>query len=225
MSSAPPVPRGAGPTGPQATGAHRAAAADDRTTALLREVPAGRRPGWWGMVLFLVTDASAFASMIAAYYYLQFVTSGQWPPASDPLPKLVKASIITGVIVASCLPMALADLGLKRGSRARAALGTLLTGLCGTTFVALELWEYSDELTTTWPQKDSYGSIFYALTGFHVLHIMVGTVFLLVLALTAATGRLTRRHHVVVRVFSLFWYVSVVIWVVIYLALYWSVRL
>jgi heme/copper-type cytochrome/quinol oxidase subunit 3 len=211
VSTAPPVPRTAAPR--------------TRTRALTREVPAGRRPGWWGMVLFLVTDASAFASMIAAYFYLQFVTSPQWPPPGDPLPKLAKASIITGIIVASCLPMAVADLGLKAGSRARAALGTLVTGLCGLAFVAIEFWEYSDELETSWPQKDAYGSVFYVLTGFHVLHIMLGTLFLLVLALTAATGRLGSRHHVVVRVFAVFWYVSVVIWVLIYGALYWTVRL
>jgi heme/copper-type cytochrome/quinol oxidase subunit 3 len=207
-----------------AHGAH-APGADARTRALAREMPSGRRPGWWGMVLFLFTDASAFASMIAAYFYLEFVTSPQWPPPGDPLPKLAKASIITGIIVASCVPLVLADRGLARGSRAPAALGTLATGLCGLAFVAIELWEYSDELRTTTPQKDAYGSIFYALTGFHVLHIMLGTLFLLVLALTAATGRLTSRHHVVVRVFGLYWYVSVVLWVLIYGALYWSVRL
>jgi len=198
---------------------------DRKTVALTREVPAGRRPGWWGMALFLVTDASSFAALIAGYYYLEFVTSRQWPPPGDPLPKLVKASIITGIIVLSCVPLAVADLGLKRGSRVRAGLGVLLTALCGLAFIAIECWEISDELASSTPQKDAYGSMFYVLLGYHLLHVMVGAAFLLLLAVAAAAGRLTARHHVTVRVFSMFWYTSAAIWVLLYLVLYWSVRL
>jgi heme/copper-type cytochrome/quinol oxidase subunit 3 len=48
---------------------------------------------------------------------------------------------------------------------------------------------------------------------------------LLMFVVAAPAGRMGRGHHVVIRVFSLYWYTSVVVWVVIYAALYWSVRL
>jgi heme/copper-type cytochrome/quinol oxidase subunit 3 len=38
-------------------------------------------------------------------------------------------------------------------------------------------------------------------------------------------GRMGRAHHVVIRLFSLYWYTSIVVWVVLYAVLYWSVRL
>lgn len=201
-------------------------AALEHPAALAREVPAGRRPGWWGMVLVLVADASAFASMLAAYYYVEFVDhTPSWPPPGDPLPKLAKASIITAILVASALPLWFADRGLRSGSRGRFALGGTLVALCGAAFVAIEFWEYAGELSTTYPSKDAYGSLFYLITGFHVLHIMLATLAMLGFVVAALVGRMNRGHHVVVRVFGLFWYVSIVIWVLIYGALYWTVRL
>jgi heme/copper-type cytochrome/quinol oxidase subunit 3 len=196
-----------------------------RPQALAREIPTPRRPGWWGLVLVLVADVSAFASLIASYYYTEFVTSHTWPPPGDPLPHLTKSTIMTCLLAASLVPMALADIGLKKGSRFRLMLGGLLTALLGGGFVYVELLEYLDELKTSWPTKDAYGSLFYTLTGFHVLHIMLGVLFLLMMVAAAALGRMGRRHHIVVRLFALFWYTGVVIWVILYGVLYWSVRI
>jgi heme/copper-type cytochrome/quinol oxidase subunit 3 len=203
----------------------RPAIATSRAAALTRELPAGRRPGWWGMWLVLGADVSAFASMIAAYYYVRFVTSSTWPPKGDPLPKLVKSSIMTGLLVASAVPLLVADLGLKAGRRAWLVLGALATAVLGGGFVAVEYLEYLDELKTSTPGKDAYGSLFYTLTGFHVLHIMLGVLALLLFAVAALVGRMGRGHHVVIRLFSLYWYTSIVVWVILYLVLYWSVRL
>lgn len=200
------------------------AASTARIDAITREVPATRRPGWWGMALFLGADASIFASMIGAYYYIEFVTSNVWPPPGDPNPKLLKASILTALLVVSVFPLLFADTGLRRGSRARLLVGGTITGLLGAAFVVLEVYEFMDELTTSWPTKDAYGSLFYMILGFHLGHIMLATLAILGLVLAAAMGRVDREHHIIIRVFGLFWYVSVAIWVIVYLVLYWSVR-
>jgi heme/copper-type cytochrome/quinol oxidase subunit 3 len=201
------------------------APAGRRAAALAREMPAGRRPGWWGMVLALASDVSAFASLIAAYFYVRFVTSDTWPPPGDPLPKLLLSSIMTGLLVVSVLPMAVADLGLKAGSRPRLLLGALVTALLGAAFVVLEVLEWADELKGSWPTKNAYGSLFYVITGYHVVHIALGALALLLLVVAGLAGRVRGAHHVWVRVFALFWYSSVVVWVLIYATLYWSVRL
>jgi heme/copper-type cytochrome/quinol oxidase subunit 3 len=196
-----------------------------RTAALARELPTGRRPGWWGMTLALASDVSLFASMLAGYFYVRFVTSPTWPPPGDPLPKLAKASIMTALLVVSVVPMAVADLGLKRGSRARLVLGGLVTALLGAAFVVLEVFEWADELKGSWPTKNAYGSLFYSITGFHWVHIALGVLALLMFVAAALAGRMRRGHHVVVRLLALFWYTSVVVWVMVYAALYGSVRL
>jgi heme/copper-type cytochrome/quinol oxidase subunit 3 len=177
------------------------------------------------MVLALASDVSAFASLLAAYFYVRFVTSDTWPPPGDPLPKLLLSSIMTGLLVVSVLPMAVADLGLKAGSRARLLLGALVTALLGAAFVVLEVVEWAEELKGSWPTKNAYGSLFYVLTGYHVVHIALGALALLLLVAAALAGRVRSAHHVWVRVFALYWYSSVVVWVLIYATLYWSVRL
>jgi heme/copper-type cytochrome/quinol oxidase subunit 3 len=212
-------------TVPATAPATAAPTAADRPAALAREMPAGRRPGWWGMVLALASDVSVFASLIAGYFYVRFVTSETWPPPGDPLPKLLLSSIMTGLLVVSVLPMALADLGLKAGSRSRLLLGAFTTALLGAAFVVLEIVEWADELKSSWPTKNAYGSLFYVITGYHVVHIALGALALLLLVVAGLAGRVRGAHHVWVRVFSLFWYSSVVVWVLLYATLYWSVRL
>jgi heme/copper-type cytochrome/quinol oxidase subunit 3 len=177
------------------------------------------------MVLVLTADVSAFASLIAGYFYVRFVTSNTWPPPGDPLPKLVLSSIMTGLLVVSVLPMAVADLGLKARSRPRLLLGAFTAALLGGAFVVLEGFEWAEELKGSWPTKNAYGSFFYVLTGYHVVHIALGVLALLLLVAAGLAGRVRGAHHVWVRVFALFWYSSVVVWVLIYATLYWSVRL
>jgi cytochrome c oxidase subunit 3/cytochrome c oxidase subunit I+III len=177
------------------------------------------------MVLALTSDVSAFATLIAAYFYVRFVTSDTWPPPGDPLPKLLLSSIMTGLLVVSVAPMALADLGLKAGSRPRVVLGALAAALLGAGFVVLEVFEWAEELQGSWPTKNAYGSLFYLLTGYHVVHIALGALALLLLVVAALAGRVRSAHHVWIRVLALFWYSSVVVWVLLYATLYWSVRL
>jgi len=177
------------------------------------------------MVLALVSDVSLFACLIAGYFYVRFVTSETWPPPGDPLPKLLLSSVMTGVLVVSVLPTALADRGLKAGSRGRLLVGSLLTALLAVAFVVLEVFEWAEELKGSWPTKNAYGSFFYAITGYHVVHIALGALALLLLVAAAVAGRVRSAHHVWVRVFAIYWYSSVVVWVLIYATLYWSVRL
>ena len=132
---------------------------------------------------------------------------------------------MTGLLVVSVLPMAVADLGVKAGSRPRLLLGALGTAVLGAAFVVLEVVEWADELKGSWPTKDAYGSLFYVLTGYHVVHIALGALALLLLVAAALAGRVRGAHHVWVRVLALYWYASVVVWVLIYATLYWSVRL
>src|SRR5437764_344133 len=67
----------------------------------------GRPAGWWGMVIFVASEATLFAAMIGAYFYLRFYTT-QWPPHGIPDPKVVLPLILTGVLLLTSLPMQLA---------------------------------------------------------------------------------------------------------------------
>lgn len=207
------------------TAATTATGAAMRPSALRREVPAGRRAGWWGMVLFLVTDLALFAALLAAYFYLRFVTSEQWPPGDISEPKLLKAWIMTGLLVGSSVPLVFADLGIKKGSRARLLAGGILTVLLGLAFLYVQYREFTEKLGEFSPSTNAYGSAFFTITGFHGLHVIAGVLALSFVLLAAATGRITRSHHALVRIVALYWHTVGAVWVVIFASLYLAAQL
>lgn len=79
------------------------------------------------------------------------------------------------------------------GDRKETILGLIITVVLGLAFTALQGMEYYEAPFTI---ADSvYGSTFYVATGFHGLHVIIGTVFLLVSLIRIINHELTRHHH------------------------------
>lgn len=203
----------------------RLAHGSQEPSAVAREVPAGRRPGWWGTVLFLLTDVAVFAALLASYFYLRFVASPDWPPQGIEIPKLLKPAILTALLVPSSLPLIWADLGIKKGNRRRLIAGLVMTILLGAAFLVVQYTEYQEKLREYRPSTNAYGSLFYVITGWHGIHVAVGLVALLFVLMAAVTGRITRSHHARVRNVALFWHTVDAVWIAIALTVYVSPRL
>lgn len=202
-----------------------AAPAAERPAALIREVPTGRRPGWWGTMLFLLTDVAVFAALLASYFYLRFAANTQWPPAGIEQPKLMKPAILTVLLLSSSAPMVWADLGIKKGDRRRLILGVALTFALGAAFLYVQYTEYADKLKHYTPSTNAYGSLFFTITGWHGLHVLVGLLGLLFLLVAAVSGRITKHHHARVRMIALFWHTVDAVWIAIVLTVYISAHL
>lgn len=203
-----------------------AAEASTRPSALAREVPAGRRPGWWGIVLTLVADVASFASLIASYFYTRFVTATNWPPDGISEPKLLKAWIMTALLVLSSAPLVYADLGIKKGHRGRLLAGGGLTLAMGVAFLYVQSSEYIEKLTKEFtPKTDAYGSLFFVITGYHGIHVLLGCLAMTVVLIAAATKRITKSHHALVRITALYWHTVGGVWVLIFLSLYLAAQL
>jgi heme/copper-type cytochrome/quinol oxidase subunit 3 len=67
------------------------------------------------------------------------------------------------------------------------------------------------------PDSGPYGSVFYALTTFHALHVLVGLVALVTLTFRAWQRRATRTS---VRLWGMFWHFVGAVWLALYLAVY-----
>lgn len=193
--------------------------------AIAREVPAGRRAGFWGMVLFLLTDLVIFAGMIASYFYLRFVTSDVWPPPGIENPKLLNSGVETALLLTSSAPLVWADLGIKKGKRLRLMIGLSVTIVLGMCFLSVQYIEYAATLKKYGPTTNSYGSLFFMITSFHGLHVLTGVLMLVFVLIAALAGRINQEQHVRVRMVALFWHLVDAIWVAIFLTLYISPRL
>lgn len=186
------------------------------------EAPVGRTTGWWAMVLFISTESATFAAALASYFYLRFSAKGPWPPTADKAPDLLLPTVATAAIVVSCLPMLLGSALAGRRSRGGAALGTLGALAGGVAFLVLQVLDWRSEWPESTLSKDAYGSLFYALTGLHAAHVLVGVGMLVFLLASLAVRRTAARPRGPVYLVAMYWYfmgaVALAVYVTVYLS-------
>jgi heme/copper-type cytochrome/quinol oxidase subunit 3 len=194
--------------------------------ALSTELPVGRSAGWWGMVMFVATEATLFACLLGSYFYLRFQYGPTWPPDGIETPELLTPLVMTAVLLPSSLPVVWAERGIRQGQRWRLRSGLAATIVLGVTFLALEAAEYAETLKRFTMTTDVYGSLFYLITGFHGLHVLVGLTMLgWLLAASLRDGSFGSHRHERVRNAAIYWHFVDLVWVAILFTVYLSPRL
>ena len=200
------------------------AAEATRPQALATEMPSGRTTGWWGMVMFVTTEATIFAALLGSYFYVRF-QSGQWPPPGIADPELKLATIMTLLLLPSSLPVMWAERGIRKGQRWRLRLGLAITLVQGLAFLGVQAMEYRHNLEKFTFTTNAYGSLFYTITGFHGFHVAVGLLMVAWLLAAALRGSFGYRRHERVRLTAIYWHFVDIVWAAILLSLYLSPRL
>jgi heme/copper-type cytochrome/quinol oxidase subunit 3 len=204
--------------------------------ALLRRITAGSAPSvreleryrmrptddevtsYVGMVIFLGSWAMMFAALFFAYAVVRF-RAPMWPPPDQPSLPLLLPAINTAVIAISSVVVSAAVRAHALGRHRRAAAGLAAGAGLGALFLALQLvvwvglWR-SGLLPTSGP----YASVFYALTAFHALHVLVGLGALASLAVRARAPGGPKRSAV--RLWGMFWHFVGAIWGALFVAVY-----
>ncbi|HEX6210598.1 MAG TPA: heme-copper oxidase subunit III [Methylomirabilota bacterium] len=173
--------------------------------------------GTTGMLLFILTEAMLFVCLFFSYFYLAR-DQPRWP--MDPPPKLLLASIMLGVLLASSVVLSWGEKQLDAGRvrSARAALG--ITLLLGAGFLVMQGLEYRDHMRTLLPTSNAYGSIFYTITSFHALHLGLGLLMLLFVLVLPELHARKEPPYRPMQTASLYWHFVDGVWVVIVALLY-----
>jgi cytochrome c oxidase subunit 3/cytochrome c oxidase subunit I+III len=153
---------------------------------------ASRPAGWWGMVLFVATEATLFGTIFGTYYYLRF-RAVEWPPHGVPPPEVAVPLILTGVLVLTSIPMQ-AAFNLARDGRVaamRVALGAALIVQCG--YLAMQIRLFQDDLDTFSPHGSAYGSVYFLMLGAHHAHVLVGILLVAWLLVRTLSGLTSYR--------------------------------
>ncbi|HEY0757118.1 MAG TPA: heme-copper oxidase subunit III [Ktedonobacteraceae bacterium] len=179
----------------------------------------GRSMEWWGMILFIASEALIFANFIAAYLYLEIRNwNTPWRLPSD----ITYPIINTIILICSSFPAHLAGRGIARGNQRQLKIGLFLTILMGAIFLGGQIFEYSGlfgDFGFT-PSKDIFGSAFFTLTGFHGLHVTVGALFLLICLIRAMRGDFTAKKHFAVQAAEMYWHFVDIVWVIVFSLIY-----
>jgi cytochrome c oxidase subunit III len=129
--------------------------------------------GWWGMVVFVATEATLFGTLIGSYYDLRFKTP-EWPPAGVPDPKVAVPLVLLAVLVATSVPVQLASVFARRGRTTASMFALLVALVVQSGYLAMQIHLYVDDLHRFTPQGSAYGSIYFTLVGAHHAHVLVG---------------------------------------------------
>lgn len=178
----------------------------------------------FGIALFILSEAIFFFSFFWAFFHSALAPSVAigctWPPLGiapiDPrgLPLLGTATLIwSGYRVNWALS------ALRAGERDEAITALTLTVALGIQFSAIQLHEYKQAPFTI---ADSvFGSTFFVRTGFHGIHVLIGTIFLLVGLVRCALHHFSTNHHFGVTAAAWYWHFVDGVWIALYLAMYW----
>jgi cytochrome c oxidase subunit 3 len=162
-----------------------------------------------GTVVWLASELMFFGGLFAAYFTLK-ADARVWPPAGVEL-ETALSGFFTLFLIASSGTMVLAVRALERGDRAGMIRWLLLTLGLGALFLANQIREfYSLDFQVS---SNSYGSIYYLMTGFHALHVAAGLLLMVVaLAIATGPGPVERRAPVVDSI-GYYWHFVDVVWI------------
>ena len=174
------------------------------------------------MIGLIATEATLFATLLVSYFYLRFQSTPEWPPDGIEAPTLGLPLVMTVLLLGSSIPMHWAEGGIKKGATLRLKVGLGVAFLMGAAFLVLMGIEYAERLHEVTPRTNAYGSIFYATTGFHGTHVLVGLLMNLWLQVRAWMGHFSKERHSHVQNVTLYWHFVDVVWIFVLASLYLS---
>ncbi|TCF97724.1 cytochrome c oxidase subunit I [Paraburkholderia strydomiana] len=191
--------------------------ADEATPKPLPVGSAGEHSGgWWGVLALVLTEASLFGYLLFCYFYSQSQTTLAWPP--EGMPKVGIGALSTGTLLLSSVFTWLSERTLRKNRRWKSFAWMLIAILLGCVFMGIQLKEWHDH-----PYGISahlYGSLYFTITGFHMLHVLVGIVILSLLAVWIALGYFDEKRNAPMRIGGLYWHFVDVVWIFIFTSLY-----
>jgi heme/copper-type cytochrome/quinol oxidase subunit 3 len=185
-----------------------------------------RSYAWWGMVWLIATEATLFAGLIASYFYLRFRSAPEWPPGGIEAPELQLPIIMSAILLSSSIPVHWAETSIKKGRQGGLRAGLGLGFILGVVFLGITLGiEWPETLHHFTPRTNAYGSLYYTVTGFHLMHVIVGLVMNLWVQVRAWKGAYDENRHVSVQNFTMYWHFVDVVWVFVFATIYLSPHL
>lgn len=186
----------------------------------------------FGMWVFLVTEVMFFGGMFTGYAVYRFRYHEAFMAGSNHL-DITLGGINTAVLILSSLTMAMAVHAAQLSKRRALMTYLVLTMLLGSVFLGIKVVEYSHKFHEhlvpgphfafegTDPQHAQlFFSFYFAMTGFHALHMIVGIGLLAVILWMAYKGRFNAEYNNPVEVSGLYWHFVDIVWIFLFPLLY-----
>jgi cytochrome c oxidase subunit 3 len=185
-----------------------------------------------GMWVFLVNEVMFFGGLFTVYVVYRTLHPEGFAHASHHL-DVVLGTINTAALITSSLTMALAVWASQMGRRRMLMWCIVLTAILGAVFLGIKSYEYWHKFHEhlvpgahfLWegPEKDTaemFFSLYFALTGLHALHMVIGLGIMAWLFWMAWSGRVSPAYHAPVEISGLYWHFVDIVWIFLFPLLY-----
>lgn len=176
-----------------------------------------------GVALFIVSEGLFFLAIFWAYFHSALSPTvelgAQWPPLGiDAINAFELPLLNTALLLASGVTVTYSHHSLIQGNRNAALFGEIFTIILALIFTIFQGVEYTVSSFTL--SDGAFGSCFYFGTGFHGLHVIIGTIFLAVGFWRILAYHLTENHHLGFESGILYWHFVDVVWLFLFLSVY-----
>jgi cytochrome c oxidase subunit 3 len=198
-----------------------------------------------GMLWFIFSEVMFFACFFGALYYIRRIAlpelgsfdaayspfekfTSVWPSAGPlgesftPMKAWGVPAVNTMLLLTSGATLTWAHWGLIKGKRSQLNLGLALTIALGLTFMGFQAFEYAHAYSEMGLTLGAgvYGATFYILTGFHGMHVTLGSIMLMVMLGRGLKGHFSEHNHFAFEAVAWYWHFVDVVWLVLFVFVY-----
>lgn len=177
----------------------------------------------FGFILFIISEIMFFFGFFRAFFHCSLSPAIElgciWPPYDINVINPYKLPLLnTVLLLLSGLYITLCHIYMRLGFFEMVIQNFIKTLFCGFFFTFIQLYEYVNALFSI--ADGVYGSIFFMLTGFHGMHVIVGSIFIFVCLIRTLLGHFSVVHHVGFECSVWYWHFVDVVWLFLYLFIY-----
>nr|YP_010597226.1 cytochrome c oxidase subunit III [Polyommatus amorata]WAK98811.1 cytochrome c oxidase subunit III [Polyommatus amorata] len=178
----------------------------------------------WGMILFIISEVFFFISFFWAFFHSSLSPNieigSNWPPMNIMVFNPFQIPLLnTIILISSGLTVTWAHHSLMENNHSQTTQSLLITILLGIYFSILQSYEY---LEASFSIADSiYGATFFMATGFHGIHVIIGTTFLFICLLRHINYHFSMNHHFGFEAAAWYWHFVDVVWLFLFISIYW----
>nr|YP_010490388.1 cytochrome c oxidase subunit III [Leucolepas longa]UWM12874.1 cytochrome c oxidase subunit III [Leucolepas longa] len=178
----------------------------------------------WGMIFFIVSEIFFFLSFFWAFFHSSLAPSveigTQWPPTGvTPFNPFQIPLLNTAVLLSSGVTITWSHHALMNKNHTQAIQALALTIILGVYFTFLQAYEYMEASFSI--SEAIYGTTFFVATGFHGLHVIIGSTFLMICLYRMLKFHFSPEHHFGFEAAAWYWHFVDVVWLFLYISVYW----
>lgn len=172
----------------------------------------------FGMWLFIISEATLFALLFFAYYYLAQGPERRWLVEEPPTLKFSLPML--GILLLSSVVLHWGEKRVKKGRHGLGRIAVVVTMLLGGAFLVLSYFDYRHGFQHLLPTSNAYGSIFYTIVSLHLAHLLLGLLMLAYVLVLPSPEPNDRPPHKPYHAASMYWHFVDTVWLIIVTLLY-----